>query len=140
ATIALAVLGSLRRQPPRRDLTVLWLGLVAGVVGQIVLGMFTVRYELAPPFVIGHFLLSLVLVANAVVLHERAGVDDGAIAAGPPVDLVSPLLRRLTVALLPALPVAAVAGTVVTGTGLHGGDEEASLFGFDINSVTRVHS
>ena len=28
-----------------------------------------------PPFVIGHFLLSIVLVWNAVVLHERAGHD-----------------------------------------------------------------
>lgn len=136
ASIALAVLGSLRRQPRRRDLTVLSLGLVAGVVAQIVLGAFTVAFELAPPFVMGHFLLSLVLVANAVVLHERAS-DDG---DGPPVVVVGPTTHSLTRALLPALAVAIVFGTLVTGTGPHGGDEDARRFGFDIESVTRLHS
>ena len=130
--IALAVLGSLRRDPRRRDLTVLSLGLVAGVVGQIVLGAFTVKFELAPPFVMGHFLLSLVLVANAVALHERAG--------DAPTVPVGATTRRLTLLLLPALAVAVVAGTVVTGTGPHGGDEDARRFGFDIEHVTRIHS
>jgi cytochrome c oxidase assembly protein subunit 15 len=132
AAIALAVLGSLRRDPRRRDLTWLSLGLVAGVIGQIVLGAFTVAYELAPPFVMGHFLLSLVLVANAVVLHERAS-DLRPVA-------VEPATRRLTLLLLPALAVAVLAGTVVTGTGPHGGDEDARRFGFEIESVTRIHS
>jgi cytochrome c oxidase assembly protein subunit 15 len=134
AAIALAVLGSLRRTPRRRDLTLLSLGLVAGVVGQIVLGMFTVEFDLAPPFVMGHFLLSLVLVTNAVALHLRAA-DEPSLSG-----VVTPLLRRLTLALLPALAVAVVAGTVVTGAGPHGGDEEAPRFGLDIEAVTRVHS
>lgn len=132
--IAVAVLGSLRRSPRRRDLVVLSLGLVAGVAGQIVLGMLTVEFDLAPPFVMGHFLLSLVLVTNAVTLHERA-------ADGPTLSAaVSTGLRRLTLALLPALAVAVVAGTVVTGAGPHGGDEDAPRFGFDIEAVTRIHS
>jgi heme a synthase len=132
AAIALAVLGSLRRDPRRRDLTLLSLGLVGGVLGQIVLGAFTVMYELAPPFVMGHFLLSLVLVTNAVALHERAG-------DGPTVP-VAAVTRRLTLLLLPMLAAAVVAGTVVTGTGPHGGDEDARRFGFDIEGVTRIHS
>jgi cytochrome c oxidase assembly protein subunit 15 len=110
---------------------------VAGVVGQIVLGKFTVLFELAPPFVMGHFLLSLVLVANAVALHHRAGEPD------PPtttVDLVEPSVRRLVYWLVPALAVAVVAGTVVTATGPHGGDEDAPRFGFEIETVTRWHS
>lgn len=135
--IIAAVLGSLRREPRRRDLTLLSLGLVAGVVGQIVLGAFTVAFELAPPFVMGHFLLSLVLVANAVVLHERASDDE---PDGAAVAVVDPLTRRLAAAVLPTLVVAVVAGTVVTATGPHGGDEEAPRFGFDIEHVTRLHS
>ena len=31
-------------------------------------------------------------------------------------------------------------GTVVTGTGPHGGDEEARRFGFAITDVARIHS
>jgi cytochrome c oxidase assembly protein subunit 15 len=138
--IGLAVVGSLRRDPRRRDLVLLSLGLVAGVVGQILLGALTVKFDLAPPFVMGHFLLSLALVADAVVLHERAGDPEPAAAGERPVDLVDPPLRRLTLALLPLLGVAIVAGTVVTATGPHGGDEEAPRFGFDLESVTRVHS
>ena len=92
AAIVVAVLGSQWRVPRRADLVWLSWGLVAGVVGQIVLGMFTVRFDLAPPFVMGHFLLSLVLVTNAVALHHRAGEPD------PPtttVDVVEPPVRRL---------------------------------------------
>ena len=46
--VILAVLGSLLRQPRRRDLIWLSLGLVAGVVAQIVLGGLTVLFELRP--------------------------------------------------------------------------------------------
>jgi cytochrome c oxidase assembly protein subunit 15 len=131
-TIALAVLGSVRRDPRRRDLTLLSLGLVAGLVGQIALGAVTVAFELDPAIVMGHFLLSAVLVANAVALHVRASDVDAA-----PVERRTLLLARL---LLPALAVAIVCGTVVTGTGPHGGDEEVRRFGFALESVTRVHS
>jgi cytochrome c oxidase assembly protein subunit 15 len=85
----------------------------------------------------GHFLLSLVLVTNAVVLHHRAGEPE---PPATPVDLVDPPTRRLVLLLGPALALAVVAGTVVTGTGPHGGDEDARRFGFEIESVTRVHS
>jgi cytochrome c oxidase assembly protein subunit 15 len=135
--IVLAVLGSLGRRPYRRDLVLLSLGLVAGVVGQILLGALTVAFHLAPPFVMGHFLLSLVLVTNAVVLHHRAGEPEPPAA---PVDLVDPPVRAWVLALVPALSAAVVAGTVVTASGPHGGDEDAPRFGFAIESVTRVHS
>ncbi|MGH9117679.1 MAG: COX15/CtaA family protein, partial [Acidimicrobiales bacterium] len=71
--VALAVLGSRRRTPRRSDLTGWSLALVAGVVGQIVLGGLTVLFHLWPPLVMGHLLLSLALVTCGVVLHERAG-------------------------------------------------------------------
>lgn len=136
-SIAVAVLASIRRTPRRRDLTWLSLGLVGGVIGQIVLGAFTVAFELAPPFVMGHFLLSLVLVTNAVVLHHRAGVPDGAHRV---VELVERRTRQGIVALGPLLAAAIVAGTVVTGAGPHGGDEDAPRFGFAIDTVARIHS
>ena len=72
--VILAVLGSLARKPRRRDLTWLSLGLVAGVIGQIVLGGLAVLFELRPPFVMAHFLLSMLILWCAVVLHHRAGL------------------------------------------------------------------
>lgn len=133
--IVVAVLGSLVRTPRRRDLTWLSLGLVAGVVGQIVLGGITVLFELHPALVGGHFLLSMVLVTNAVVLHWRAGRDSKPIRMAPP-DSRERWLANLIVA---AAAVVLVAGTVVTGTGPHGGDEEARRYAFEMPDVARVH-
>ena len=130
-----AVLGSLVRAPRRRDLTLLSLGLVAGVVGQIVLGGITVLVDLHPIAVQGHFLLSMVLVVNAVVLVYRAGEPDDAIrrSAGRRTT------RRLVAALAAMTCAAIFTGTLVTGAGPHAGDEEARRFGFDISAVARIH-
>jgi len=134
--VILAVLGSLVRVPRRRDLTWLSVGLVAGVIAQIVLGAIVVIVELDPLSVIGHFLVSMVLVFNAVVLHERAGHDGT--SGVPVVPSVVTLLGRLMII---AATIAIVAGTVVTATGPHGGDEEAErLTQFDITEVVRVHA
>ena len=133
--VMLAVLGSLVRVPRRRDLTWWSLGLVAGVLGQILLGGLTVLFHLAPPFVIGHFVLSMVLMWNAVVLHERAGHDG---SAGLP--LVPRRIRILGRALVVSAAVVILSGTVVTGTGPHGGDESVERLPFELMEVVRVHS
>jgi len=133
--VALAVLGSLVRTPRRRDLTWWSLGLVAGVLGQIVLGGLTVLFHLSPPFVIGHFLLSMVLMWNAVVLHERAGHDG---SKGLP--LVPRRVRTLGRTLVAGAAVVLVSGTIVTGTGPHGGDETVERLPFDLMEVARIHS
>lgn len=136
AAVIAAVLGSLWRVPRRRDLTWLSIGLVAGVVGQVVLGGITVLVDLHPLAVQGHMLLSLVLVATAVVLLHRAGEPNGARRH----PAVSTATRRLAWALLAATGVAIVAGTVVTGAGPHAGDEDVQRFEVDIAGVARVHA
>src|SRR5271154_1438091 len=67
-----AWLAALRRRPYRRDLV--WLGalLPLGVVGQAVLGGFTVKGALDYGWVMGHFALSMLILAAAVVLAWRA--------------------------------------------------------------------
>jgi heme a synthase len=130
-----AVLGSLARLPRRRDLTVLSLGLVAGVLAQIVLGGITVLVDLHPVAVQGHMLLSLILVADAVVLVHRASEPDDGQAVRP----VSPEISRHTITVAVLTAVALVTGTVVTGAGPHAGDEEARRFGVDIADAARLH-
>jgi cytochrome c oxidase assembly protein subunit 15 len=63
---------ALRRRPYRRDL--MWLGalLPLGVVGQAVLGGFTVRGELDYGYVMAHFSLSMLILLAATVLAWRA--------------------------------------------------------------------
>jgi cytochrome c oxidase assembly protein subunit 15 len=68
-----AWLFALRRRPYRRDL--MWLGALQplGVIGQAVLGGFTVRGALDYGWVMGHFALSMLILLAAAVLAWRAG-------------------------------------------------------------------
>lgn len=67
-----AFVGALRRRPYRKELVLLAATLPLGVVAQIILGGFTVRYDLAPGLVMSHYLLSMVILIGAVALDWRA--------------------------------------------------------------------
>jgi cytochrome c oxidase assembly protein subunit 15 len=131
-----AVLGAHRRQPRRTDLIAWAWTLVAGVAAQAGLGAVTVRTELSPATVMAHFLLSMVLVACAVVLHHRAGLPDDPShrRARPPAGA-----GRMAAAIPGLAALTLVTGTVVTGTGPHGGSEDVERFGFDLPAVARIH-
>lgn len=140
--VALAVLGALLRRPRRRDLIGLALGLVAGVAGQVVLGGLVVWYHLSPWLVIAHFLLSMVLVANAVVLHHRAGRAQGGgtrAGAAPAGGTRSHTAGNLTRLLVLLAVLAIVSGTLLTGAGPHGGDADVERLRYDIPSLARLH-
>jgi cytochrome c oxidase assembly protein subunit 15 len=119
--VALAVLGSLRRSPRRRDLVLLSWGLVGGVVAQILLGAVVVKSGLNPWFVQGHFVVSMVLVLDATVLAHRASLPDGR-AVRP---VVTPALLRWGRLLVASGAVVLATGTLVTGSGPHSGNKEA---------------
>jgi cytochrome c oxidase assembly protein subunit 15 len=132
--VIVAVLGSVVRVPKRRDLVWLSVGLVAGVFAQAILGGLTVLFELRPELVMSHFLVSIALLTNALVLHRRAGDPDE-----PATLVVSPRVRDLGRLLLAAAAAVIVIGTVVTSTGPHGGDAKAKRFNFYLPSVARAH-
>src|SRR3954467_11549883 len=73
----LAVWAAWRRRPFRRDLLYIALLLPLGVLGQAVMGGFTVLYGLAPGWVIGHFLLSMALLVAAVAFAWRGPPEPG---------------------------------------------------------------
>jgi cytochrome c oxidase assembly protein subunit 15 len=133
--VMLAVLGSLVRTPRRRDLTWLSAGLVAGVLGQIVLGGITVLFHLWPPLVMAHFLLSMAILADAVVLHRRAGLPDGDTQRA----VVGRELRLMGRLVVVSAGLAVFLGTVVTGSGPHGGDEKVARLPFLLPDVARLH-
>jgi cytochrome c oxidase assembly protein subunit 15 len=132
--VIVCVLASLFRVPRRRDLVWLSLGLVAGVFAQAVLGGLTVLFELQPQFVMAHFLVSLVLLTNAIVLFRRAGQADV-----PATLAVDPRVRSAGRLLLVVAAVVVFTGTIVTSTGPHGGDEKAKRFDLHLPDVARVH-
>lgn len=133
--VIVAVLASLRRSPRRKDLVWLSLGLVGGVVGQIVLGGLTVLFDLAPPLVMGHFLLSIAILADALVLHWRAGQPDG-VARRP---LVGPELRTLGRVVTAATALVILLGTVVTAAGPHAGDKDVPRLGVPVHRAAQLH-
>lgn len=136
--VVFAVLGALVRQPRRRDLTWLAWGEVAGVAGQIFLGGMVVLFHLWPPLVMSHFVVSQLLVLDAVVLHHRAGRPDGARRRAA----VDRSTVRLGGALVGLCAVAMFTGTIVTGAGPHSGSNGNDLvkrLPLNISSVARVH-
>jgi cytochrome c oxidase assembly protein subunit 15 len=130
-----AVLGSMVRQPRRRDLTLLSWGLVAGVVAQIVLGGLVVLFDLSPRLVMGHFILSMLIVWNAVVLHHRAGRADG-----ETVPIVSSHVRSLSRLAFAGAALTVLLGTVVTAAGPHAGDEQAERLNIVVRDIARIHT
>lgn len=115
-----ALLAAIFRVPRRRDLTWLAGGLVAGFVAQIILGGLVVLFKLNPYLVGFHFLLTILVVADAIVMYHRAGLAD-ADAAAPATPTVGRDLIWLGRLLLGTLAVLSTIGTVVAGAGPHAG-------------------
>ncbi len=135
-SVIAAVLLAHLRTPKRRDLVALAWGLVIGVLAQIIIGGVVVLTGLNPFANMAHFLVSMLLVANAFVLFRRASVS----RASTILRQLPASLQRLAFALVTVSCIAIVTGTVVTATGPHAGDEDAVRFGFTLVSVARVHS
>ena len=131
--VIVAVSAAMRREPRDRALTWWAFGLVAGVAGQVALGAVTVLTHLSPPIVMAHFLLSMVLVWNAVVLHHAA--DPHPVAAAP----TSTGVRQHIWAIAIITSVVVFTGTIVTASGPHGGDEDVERLGVDLPDAARIH-
>jgi cytochrome c oxidase assembly protein subunit 15 len=115
-----AGLAAWRRRPFRRDLAIVGTLLPLGVLMQGILGGLTVIFHLKPGFVIGHFLLSMVILCAAVALYWRARREPEQLAR-PEHD---PRLVKATRLLLPVGALALAAGTLATAAGPHAGENE----------------
>jgi cytochrome c oxidase assembly protein subunit 15 len=134
--IGAVALSALLRSPRRRDLSILAWSLVAGFFGQAVIGGLSVLYHLSPPWVMAHFLLSMLMLWVALVLVHRA---DPAWTPRPPAarrELV--LLTRLLVV---AAGLVLILGTVTTGTGPHAGSgTHIRRLHLPLERVTQLHA
>jgi cytochrome c oxidase assembly protein subunit 15 len=102
------------------------LGIFLGALAQAPLGYLAVASDLRWPVVMAHLLLSILLLAGAVVLAiESLGLRDG---RSPPI--VPPELRRLALVFTVAGFVLVLSGTFATAAGPHsGGGEHIDRFG-----------
>jgi cytochrome c oxidase assembly protein subunit 15 len=133
-TVAVFI-AALRRAPFRRNLLALAGGLVAGYVGQIVLGGLVVLFKLNPYLVALHFLLTLAIVADAIVLYHLAGESPT-----PAERRVDPTLIWLARLVLGATCLVVTVGTVVSGAGPHAGGAGAKRIGIAFESIAQLHS
>jgi cytochrome c oxidase assembly protein subunit 15 len=101
------------------------------VLAQGILGGVTVLLELHPLIVMGHYLLSLVALAVAVVVVQGARNLARLTTAEEPLGAA-----WLALALVPAAAALVVSGTLVTAAGPHSGGEEIPRFG---NLIEAVH-
>jgi len=113
---AAAFVGAFRLRPRRRDLVRLASLLPLGVLAQIVLGGFTVRYDLAPGLVMSHYLLSMLIIIAAVALDWRAHRAQDA----PGVESER-LVAYGAWSLIPIGAITIFAGTAASAAGPHAG-------------------
>jgi cytochrome c oxidase assembly protein subunit 15 len=107
-----------------------------GIFAQAVLGGITVLTGLNPLTVAAHFLVSIALIALAVVLQWRASESSDTRA----LDINTVAYRGIQALVLLALVVITI-GTLVTGTGPHAGDTaEISRLPFDPRIISWIHA
>jgi cytochrome c oxidase assembly protein subunit 15 len=153
ASVIAAMLAALLVRPRDARAVRLALLLVAGTVGQVVLGGIVVLTGLHPLSNMGHFLLSIALMAWAFWLVDatsaRGLADTDRYAPAPHWKSLigtagwswrAPSRARSLSRIIALMTlVAIVSGTVVTGTGPHAGDEISPRFDYSISHVARIH-
>jgi len=134
-SVILALGTSLLLRPRSKRLVVLSVGLVLGVLAQVVIGGIVVLTGLHPSSNMIHFLVSVVLVALSRLLLNEAKL----IARSDSQASVPPKALSWSWALFIATTATIFAGTVVTATGPHAGDENAPRFDLDLRQTVQVH-
>jgi len=131
AVLTVGVLSHRVRPRPRGVVSLAWT-LVALVAANAVLGGISVLVDLHPLAIQGHLLLALAALVVNLVLIARC--------SAPPVAVqVSRRSMQLVWCVVAGTAAAIVAGTLVTGSGPHAGDEDAPRLDLDIESIARVH-
>ncbi len=132
--VVAVLLAAWRRRPFRRDLVWLSGALVAGVIGEALLGAVVVYSKLNPYAVMTHFMVGIALLSAATALALRAGREPG------PSRRLDQGTRPLAVALVGTLLLAVMAGTATTGAGPHAGGPGAVRLPVPLADMARTHS
>ena len=118
----------------KRELRKLGALQIVGILAQGVLGGITVLTALNPATVAAHFLLSIILIAGALSLRQRAHGKS-------PIEItLIPLVSKLIWLHLLLTALVIFAGTIVTGSGPHAGDSAAERFNLDSRTMAWIHA
>ena len=118
----------------KRELRKLGALQIVGILAQGVLGGITVLTALNPATVAAHFLLSIILIAGALSLRQRAHGKS-------PIEItLIPLVSKLIWLHLLLTALVIFAGTIVTGSGPHAGDSAAERFNLYSRTMAWIHA
>lgn len=107
---------------------------ILGILAQGVLGGITVLTALNPATIAAHFLLSIILIAGALSLRQRAHGKS-------PIEItLIALVTKLIWLHLLLTSLVLIAGTIVTGSGPHAGDSAAERFNLDSRTMAWIHA
>ncbi|MET7638998.1 COX15/CtaA family protein [Streptomyces sp. NPDC005438] len=136
AAVGWAIVAARSAKPVRRGLGRLAWSQFWLVMSNAVLGGITVLTELNPYTVAGHFLAASGLLTVAMITWYRSREGDV-----PPRPRAGPVARRLTWTLVVLSGALVVAGTVVTGSGPHAGDNsDVPRMPVDWEGAAHVHA
>lgn len=135
AIVIISALAAFFRKPFRKDIVWLAMGLVGGLIAEIILGGLTVLAKLAPPYVMAHFILAILIVWNAIVLYAHSATDDRVPTRRVSKETV--IWGRLVLLVLGAV---IFVGTAVTGSGPHSGSPIAQRLPFKLRDVAQLHA
>lgn len=134
-SVILALATSLLLKPRSKRLVKISIGLVLGVLAQVVIGGIVVLTGLHPSSNMIHFVVSAVLVCLSKLLLNEANL----VAGSDPPRFVSKRTTRWSWVLFTTTTATIFVGTVVTATGPHAGDENAPRFDFDLRHTVQAH-
>ena len=118
----------------RKDLRKLGAVQILGILAQGILGGITVLTGLNPATVAAHYLLSIILIAAALSLRQRAH-------GKTPTDIrLNTITKRLARLVLMLTAMVIFVGTIVTGSGPHAGDDLAERFSLDPKTMSWIHA
>lgn len=106
---------------------------LAGIPAQAIVGGISVHTDLNPWVVACHFLLSSAIIAAAYQLWIRTRPRTAHTPAHPAV-------QGLAWVIVAATAVVLAAGTIVTGSGPHAGDQRAHRTGLDTEMISQLHA
>lgn len=118
----------------RRELRKLGAVQILGILAQGILGGITVLTGLNPATVSAHFLLSIILIAAALSLRQRAHDKT------PTEITLNRISKRLARLVLALTALVIFVGTIVTGSGPHAGDDLAERFPLDPKTMSWIHA
>lgn len=139
--VAITFLAALRRRPYRRDLVWLSAGLVVGILAEAVVGGIVVYTKLNPYVVSVHFLATMLLLVNAVVLLHRSDRD---YRSGSGHLLVPRAVLWFYRGVIALLGVVIIAGSATTGTAPDAGGASGQLVAkripVSLRTMTEIHA